>query len=147
MLRVRPFIAPILIMMLICLASLWPRRSQSDSLLRRLTNTAETGISLNPSISGDGRQIAFESTEDLANAGGAPGFHAIHTDLTANPTQFLQIGLSRAVTPAISQDGSRIAFASTSDLLGKNVDGNSEIFPQHQPAPTRASRTETFNRQ
>ncbi len=128
MLRVRPFIAPILIMMLICLASLWPRRSQSDSLLRRLTNTAETGISLNPSISGDGRQIAFESTEDLANAGGAPGFHAIHTDLTANPTQFLQIGLSRAVTPAISQDGSRIAFASTSDLLGKNVDGNSEIF-------------------
>ena len=114
MLRVRPFIAPILIVMLICLAGLWPRRSQSDSVQRRITNTAETGISLNPSISGDGRQVAFESNEDLADAGGAPGFHAIHADLTANPTQFLQMGLSRAVTPAISQNGSRIAFASTS---------------------------------
>jgi uncharacterized protein YjdB len=126
--RVRPFIAPILVVMWVCLASLWPRPSQSDSVLRRITNTAETGISLNPAISGDGRQIAFESTEDLANAGGAPGFHAIHADLTTNPTQFVQMGLSRAVTPAISQNGSRIAFASTSDLLGKNVDGNSEIF-------------------
>src|SRR5260370_41648184 len=100
--------------MLICLASFWPRRSQSDSVLRRVTNTAETGISLNPSISGDGRQIAFESTEDLANAGGAPGFHSIHADLNTNPTQFLQIGLTRAISPAMSENGSRIAFASTS---------------------------------
>src|SRR2546428_11271025 len=103
MLRVKPFIAPILVVVLICLASLWPRRSQSDSVLRRITNTAETGINLNPSISGDGRQIAFESTEDLANSGSV-GFHALRTDLTTKPSQFQQMALSRAVTPAISQN-------------------------------------------
>ena len=38
------------------------------------------------------------------------------------------MGNSRAVTPAISQDGSHIAFASTDNPLGTNDDGNSEIF-------------------
>ena len=41
---------------------------------------------------------------------------------------FAQIGISRAVAPAVSQDGSRIAFASTEDLVGTNPDRNSEIF-------------------
>ncbi|PYS79692.1 MAG: hypothetical protein DMF70_12580, partial [Acidobacteria bacterium] len=38
------------------------------------------------------------------------------------------MGATRAVAPAISQDGSRIAFASKDDPLGTNLDGNSEIF-------------------
>ena len=38
------------------------------------------------------------------------------------------MGGSRAAAPAVSQDGSRIAFASKDDPLGTNADGNSEIF-------------------
>ena len=41
---------------------------------------------------------------------------------------FAQLGISRAVAPAVSQNGSRISFASTEDLVGSNPDRNSEIF-------------------
>src|SRR5207249_8518197 len=87
-------------------------QAKSQSTLRRITNTSEEGISLNPSISGDGRIVAFESTEDVAGAGGADHFRAIRANVSSDPAAFLQMAGSRAVTPAISQDGSRIAFAS-----------------------------------
>src|SRR5256885_16301309 len=100
----------------------------SQSTLRRITNTSEEGISLNPSISGDGRIVAFESTEDVAGAGGIDHFRAIRANVSSDPAAFLQMAGSRAVTPAISQDGLRIAFASRDNPLGTNIDGNSEIF-------------------
>src|ERR1700730_7396431 len=128
MIRARPVVVLILAALFVGVASLSPRLSHSDSLLRRVTNTTEDGLSLNPSISGDGRHVVFESTEDLANIGGASSFRAFQTNLATNPSQFLQMALSRAFAPGISQDGSRIIFASTSDPLGQNADGNSEIF-------------------
>ena len=79
-------------------------------------------------MSGDGQIVAFESTEDLARAGGPQGFRAIRANVDVSPTAFTQLAASRAPAPAISQDGSRIAFASTSNPLGTNADGNSEIF-------------------
>ncbi|HET6646410.1 MAG TPA: hypothetical protein VFH01_03710, partial [Pyrinomonadaceae bacterium] len=96
--------------------------------LRQITNTSEDIINLNPSLSGDGRIIAFETTGDLARVGGVQGFRAIRADLSVSPSRFIQVGASRAVAPAISQDGSRIAFASNEDLIGANGDRNSEIF-------------------
>ena len=110
---------------LVCLASF---ASQSQSTLRRITNTTDEGVNLNPSVSGDGRIVAFESTEDVAGAGSADGFRAIRANTSVDPTTFFQMGRTRAVSPAISQDGSRIAFASKDDPLGTNPDGNSEIF-------------------
>ena len=83
---------------------------------------------MNPSVSGDGRIVAFESTEDVAGAGGAEGFRAIRANISFDPATFFQMGRTRAVSPAASQDGSRIAFASKDDPLGTNSDGNSEIF-------------------
>lgn len=102
-------------------------RTQSGGL-RRITNTSEEGINLNPSISGDGRIIAFESTEDLAGAGGSNQFRAIGCNVAVEPPAFFQIGGTRAAAPAVSQDGSRITFASKDDPVGMNHDGNSEIF-------------------
>src|SRR5258707_13721851 len=96
--------------------------------LGRITNTTEEGINLNPSISGDGKVLGFESTEDIAAAGGNDHFRAIRANVANDPTIFFQMGGTRAVAPAISQDGSRIAFASKDDPLGTNLDGNSEIF-------------------
>ena len=99
-----------------------------QSPLRRITNTTEEGISTNPSISGDGRIVAFESTEDIAGAGGTEAFRAIRANVAVDPATFVQLGATRAPAPAISQDGSRLAFASKDNPLGTNDDGNSEIF-------------------
>ncbi len=120
-------LAPILVCTAaLCLINL--KQAQTQSTLRRITNTTEEGININPSISGDGRIVAFESTEDIAGAGGSDHFRAIRANVAADPATFFQIGGTRAVAPAISQDGSRIAFASKDDPLGTNADGNSEIF-------------------
>ncbi len=110
----------------LCLISV--RQGRTQSSLRRITNSSQEGINLNPAISGDGRIIAFESTEDIAAAGGSDQFHAIRANISTDAPTFFQICGTRAVSPAISQDGSRIAFASKDDPLGTNPDGNSEIF-------------------
>ncbi|HEY1404500.1 MAG TPA: hypothetical protein VGB05_10265, partial [Pyrinomonadaceae bacterium] len=102
-------------------------RSQNDTL-RRITVTPEHALNLNPTISGDGRRVAFESTANLSGASGRAGFHAFRADLSGQSGAFTQMAASRAPAPAISRDGSRIAFASRENLTGENPDGNSEIF-------------------
>ncbi len=103
--------------------------ARTQSTLRRITNTTPEGINLNPSLSGDGRTVAFESTEDVAAAGGnSESFRAIRANVSADPTTFLQMGALRAPASGISQDGSRIVFAARENPLGTNSDANSEIF-------------------
>jgi uncharacterized repeat protein (TIGR01451 family) len=126
-LRLRPLAVSVCVVVALCLLCLWGVHSQTGGL-RRVTNTTEEGININPSLSGDGRRIAFESTEDLAHAGGTDHFRATRADLTSDPAAFTQISGTRAPAPGISQDGSRIAFAAKDDPLGTNSDGNSEIF-------------------
>src|SRR5882724_1768879 len=111
----------------LCLFALRPARTQSNGL-RRITNTTEEGININPSISGDGKIVAFESTEDMAGAGGTDHFRAFRANVSVEPATFFQMGGTRAPATGMSQDGSRIAFASKDDPLGTNPDGNSEIF-------------------
>ncbi len=125
--RQRLVVLIILATVVACLVRVRVARVQS-STLRRITNTTEEGINLNPSISGDGRVIGFESTEDVAAVGGTDHFRAIRANISSDPASFFQVAGSRFVAPAISQDGSRIAFAARDDLLGTNSDGNSEIF-------------------
>ncbi len=118
---------------LICLALVFclatrPARTQTGAL-RRITDTPVQALNLNPTLSGDGQHIAFESTENLAATQNASGFHALRADLNNAVPTFVQLALSRAPAPAVSYDGSRIAFASRDDALpGNNLDGNSEIF-------------------
>ncbi|HEX8143239.1 MAG TPA: Calx-beta domain-containing protein [Pyrinomonadaceae bacterium] len=102
--------------------------AHSQTGLRRITNTTQEGLNLNPSLSGDGLHIAFETTEDVAQAGGSDHFRAVRADVATEPASFIQMGGTRAPAPAISQDGSRIAFASKDNPLGTNPDSNSEIF-------------------
>jgi Tol biopolymer transport system component len=87
--------------------------------LTRLTVTAEQALNLNPTLSDDGKIVAFESSADSS-------FHAIRADL--NGAVFEEIGRTRAVSPAMTKDGRMVVFASTEDLLGRNADRNSEIF-------------------
>src|SRR5829696_9491833 len=99
-------------------------RAQSFATVTRLTNTPEHALNLNPTLSDDGRTVAFESSADLANTGGNPSFHLLRTNLSS----FVEIGATRAVCPAMSGDGRIIVFASSEDLVGQNADRNSEIF-------------------
>ncbi|MEK6279606.1 MAG: lamin tail domain-containing protein [Acidobacteriota bacterium] len=122
----RQFCLVLLIVAFLCLM-LWPS-ALTQSPLQRITNTSEESINLNPSISGDGRVVGFESTDDVAAAGGVESFRAIRANVSVDPPTFLQLGATRAPAPAISQDGSRIAFASKDNPLGANNDANSEIF-------------------
>ncbi|HEX8140179.1 MAG TPA: Calx-beta domain-containing protein [Pyrinomonadaceae bacterium] len=127
MFRVRSLVVFLCLGVVLCALTLQHASSQQGAL-RRVTTTTEEGLNLNPSLSGDGRRIAFESTEDVARAGGTDHFRAIRADISSEPPAFVQMAGARAVSPAISQDGSRIAFAARDNPLGTNQDGNSEIF-------------------
>jgi Tol biopolymer transport system component len=141
-LRLRPLVALVCLALALCLLGLWSGDAQTGGP-RRVTNTPEEGINVNPSISGDGRRISFESTEDLAAAGGTDRFRAIRADLSSDPATFLQLGATRSPAPGISQDGSVIAFAARENPLGTNPDGKSPT-PRPTTSP-RASATVIFN--
>ena len=126
MLRYRRLLCSVFSAVVLC-AMVW-QSARMQSPLRRITNTTEDGISINPSISGDGRIVAFESTEDVAGTGGPEGFRAIRANVGIDPPNFVELSATRSPAPAVSQDGSRIAFASKDNPLGSNGDGNSEIF-------------------
>ncbi len=104
-------------------------RSQNDrATVRRITRTPEHALNLNPTISGDGRRIAFESTARLTGASGSANFHTLRVDLTGERTVFTDVAAARAPAPAMSRDGSHLVFASRENPSGENADGNSEIF-------------------
>jgi len=103
-----------------------PPRVDSFASLTRVTNTPEHSMNLNPVLSDDGRTLIFESTADLAATDDGPSFHAVRADLAA--AAFVEIGKTRAVSPAVTSEGKVVVFASTEDLVGKNADRNSEIF-------------------
>ena len=121
---------PVLFICLMLVVCIGARLVNSQSTaLRRLTDTPEHALNLNPTISGDGRWVAFEATENLAGAQSGSGFHALRVEIESDAHVFTQFANARAPVPALSQDGARVAFASTGDLLpGNNLDGNSEIF-------------------
>jgi uncharacterized protein (TIGR03437 family) len=127
MLRNIFLICSVLIAVAVC--TVGPRNASTQiNTIRRITSTPEENLSLNPSISGNGNHVAFESTGNLSGTAGATGFRAYHAGLQNEPVVFTELGVTRAVAPAISQDGGSITFASKDNPLGTNTDGNSEIF-------------------
>ncbi|HEV8367851.1 MAG TPA: lamin tail domain-containing protein [Pyrinomonadaceae bacterium] len=101
---------------------------QTSGSLRRITTTAEQALNLNPGLSDDGRVIVFESSADLVNTGGGNSFRVIRSEVSGVDSAFNEIARSRAASVSMSNDGQRITFASTEDLVGQNADRNSEIY-------------------
>jgi len=104
------------------------RQVSSNSNVVRLTTTPASAVNLNSSLSDDGRVVMFESPANFFAAGLNDSFHAIRAEVGGDPPVFVDAGRTRIVTPALSSDGSVVAFASTEDLVGENADRNSEIF-------------------
>jgi len=87
------------------------------------------GSSVFPSISNKGSRIAFETTSNLRRR---------NPDLSNEVYLFNRAGntpLSRdpegdgdSYSPAVSADGSLVAFISTSNLTGRNEDGSAELM-------------------
>jgi uncharacterized protein (TIGR03437 family) len=105
-----------------------PRRVCSIAGVVRLTHTPEQAVSLNPSLSDDGRVVVFESSANFFSGGLNDAFHAIRVDVRGDPPVFVDLARTRIVSPALSGNGSIVAFASSEDLVGENFDRNSEIF-------------------
>src|SRR5688572_2676392 len=101
---------------------------QSGANLTRITNTSEQAVSLNPTLSDNGKVIVFESSANLLDTSQASSFQAVRAELASGAPVYRSIGNTRAVSPALVSDGRIVVFASTEDLAGRNADRNSEIF-------------------
>jgi Tol biopolymer transport system component len=102
-------------------------RTQSNAP-RRLTTTAHESVNINPTLSGDGTRVVFETS-----AGSTPAaFRVVAMDTNATNAAGTpsELSRSRGPAPAVSQDGRLAAFASMDDPVGENRDGDSEIFFQ-----------------
>jgi hypothetical protein len=92
--------------------------------------TAGDDDSSQPRISADGRWIAFASRADLVRQN-ADGNREIFLYQAATG-RLLQLthtsGDVENTSPTINGDGTRVAFLSNGDLIGKNADGNQEVF-------------------
>ncbi|MFL6255725.1 MAG: lamin tail domain-containing protein, partial [Pyrinomonadaceae bacterium] len=119
--------AAVVVLFSVSLCLLAARVSSQGVGVSRLTHTPPGTLNLNPSMSGDGSRIAFETSADLGAANTGTGLRLVSADAAQSPT-FRELALSRAPAPALSQDGTRAAFASNADPLGENRDGDSEIF-------------------
>jgi hypothetical protein len=101
--------------------------------------TAGDADSARPRLSGDGRRVAFESRANLA---------VLNRD--GNREIFLYDDASRRViqitrtepgvenrSPRVNQDGTRVAFRSNGNLVGRNADGSEELFLWIDGSPPR----------
>lgn len=125
----------------IAFVSFGARNALQSTTLSRLTNTNENATSLNPSLSGDGRRVVFESTATLTPGASAPQFRAFAADASTDNPNYSLLAASRAPAAALSQDGARVAFASAEDLTGENPDRNSEIFLSSRGQLIQLTRT------
>ncbi len=82
-----------------------------------------------PSISGDGRRVAFISDRDLSgdNPTNRRQVFVYHSD-SSSITQLTTGDGPITSPPSISGDGQRLVFGSRGDPVGGNADGNSELF-------------------
>ncbi len=98
----------------------------------QITTTAG-GSNENPSISGDGTRIVFQSDIDYTGGNADGNTEVFLFDTTAGFTQVTAssaaLGMLNSVAPhSLNTDGTKIALFSNADYTGGNADGSTEIF-------------------
>ena len=107
--------------------------------------------SLNPSISADGRYVAFRSSARNLVSGDTNGYADIFVyDTVANTTRIVSVddngtqGNGESYFPSISADGSRVAFVSeASNLVSGDTNNATDIFLYDNNSVTQNSWTGT----
>lgn len=93
-----------------------------------VTFTTNAGFN-NPTISSDGRLVAFSGTSDLIGQNADHSYEVFLYDSQTGVTSQLTDGIGiNSLTPFISGDGSKVAFISNRNEVGQNADGSYEIF-------------------
>jgi len=122
-----PALAAILLLMGLGLAA-----AQGPTRLTRITIALGSGHrhSSFPSLSGDGKRIAFVSDSDFLDQGTPRGQREIWLYDTATMT-FTRVtsGVRDSRPPAVNDHGTRVAFSSDNDFLGQSIpEGQYEIW-------------------
>jgi Tol biopolymer transport system component len=104
----------------------------ASGVVTQLTASPEdTCLSSNPVSDADGGVVAFESDCDFT---GGNADHVVEIFTVTSGGLVTQLsdddsgGACESTMPAISEDGSAVAFASYCDLTGDNADGSFEVF-------------------
>jgi len=98
------------------------------------TGGQANGDSFDPSISGNGRRVAFKSNAlNLTAEGGNTGYAAFVHDLETGATNCVSLGLNGAPQlgsdPAMSSDGDSVAYFSGSDgLVAGDTNNRDDVF-------------------
>jgi len=101
-----------------------------------------SGHSYSPSISGDGRYVAFESNANDLVAGDINPLSDIFVhELPGGPTTLVSVDSfdaqdvpSSSFSPSISADGRYVAFDSNADLVADDFNGTVDIFVRDRDA-------------
>jgi Tol biopolymer transport system component len=107
-------------------------RSDGSGLRQLTVSSGVSGQgSFRPSLSADGTGVAFDSNRDLT--GGNPDQSSEIFIMQTDGTGVRQLTSSRytSVSPSLSGDGGRVAFASIANLTGENPYSLLQIFLVH----------------
>jgi Tol biopolymer transport system component len=107
------------------LATTVSAQAQSTCRLTQITNSIG---SVNPSINSTGTRIAFASSDNLTGGNGDGGWEIFLWDAATGLTQITEMDDPFVPAVEINGAGDRMVFASSSNPLGTNGDGNVEIF-------------------
>jgi Tol biopolymer transport system component len=115
--------------------------------LSQVTHTTAGGSHV-PSISGDGSRIVFHSSADPIGHNPDGNLEIFLFDAaTGGLTQVTDATGRDSQDPAISGDGSTIAFESWANLTGKNTDRSREIFTYDVATGNLTQVTDSFSGQ
>ena len=120
-----------------------------DTVTGMFTQITDTmaGASFQANINADGTRIAFNSSADI-DMGNPEGNREIYVfdTITGIFTQITDEMAGTSEYSPINADGTRIAFYSTADINGGNLDGNREVYLAvcfNQPPPLLSPITAT----
>jgi Tol biopolymer transport system component len=133
------------------LGALWTATTLAAATFTVVRLTNETGCSREPSISANGKRIAFASEADLVPPGNVDAnFEIFLRDQKKGLTQITTTTGGENRSPKITRNGARIAFLSDRDLVTRQRRAGLEVFSSNNKKtlasaryPRRASEPES----
>ena len=97
-----------------------------DNIGLRIFDT--TTVSFGAVLAGGANSHTLSGSGNLVSSANLSGGLAVRDVTTGTTTTILSSNTSQNLQPAISQDGQRVAFTASGNLLGQNADGNAELY-------------------